>query len=549
VQFAARCGLVLVHRTPTRLALREPSGLLREYEILHEMPFSPELKRMGVMLRHCATDDITFYVKGADTAMAERIAISDWLEEEVGNLAREGLRTLVVACKQLSEQQYAEFAKEMSRAKLAKAGRSAAVRAVFDSLQEEMQLLCITAVEDRLQANVRPTLELLRDANVKTWMLTGDKLETAQIVAQNASLVAKHQPFYKLTARSERDARQQLQGYPQGVINAPCLILDGSTLELCTAHHVKLFVEVACAAPSVIVCRCTPTQKAGIVTLLRQHTLSTTAAIGDGGNDVAMIHAAHVGIGVEGREGRQAALASDFSISTFSHISRLILWHGRNCYLRSATLSQFIIHRGLIISFIQLVFSSLFYFRPIPLYSGLLVLGYATIFTTGPVFSLVLDEDVSESNALKFPELYHELQQRRYLSVKTFLVWSWKALYQGAVIMLGGILLFESRFVHVTGITFTSLILTENLMVCVEIKRWHPLMLLAQVLSMFLYAGCLIGLSSEGMNGTSEIDMNFVLSVPFIWRVAVLTAASTVPIWAGRVISHYCSPKIAAKLS
>ena len=90
-----------------------------------------------------------------------------------------------------------------------------------------------------------------------------------------------------------------------------------------------------------------------MVRLIRQHTKACTAAIGDGGNDVGMIQAAHVGIGVEGREGRQAALAADFSIRQFSHLSRLVLWHGRNCYLRSATLSQFVIHRGLIISFIQ----------------------------------------------------------------------------------------------------------------------------------------------------------------------------------------------------
>ena len=98
--------------------------------------------------------------------------------------------------------------------------------------------------------------------------------------------------------------------------------------------------------------------------------------------------------------------------SGFSYLGRLVLWHGRNCYLRSATLSQFVIHRGLIIAVIQAVFSALFYFAPIPLYNGVLVVGYATLFTTGPVFSLVLDEDVSESNALKFPQLYRELQVR-----------------------------------------------------------------------------------------------------------------------------------------
>ena len=411
-----------------------------------------------------------------------------------------------------------------------------------------MQVVCVTGVEDRLQPHVRTTLEMLRGANIRTWMLTGDKLETATIVAQNAALVARNQPTYTILARSSAEARQQLNGYPQGAVNAPCLILTGATLETCIEHHTRLLIEVACAAPTVVVCRCSPTQKAVIVKLLRQHTGKCTAAIGDGGNDVGMIHAAHVGIGVEGREGRQAALAAVFSVALFHYIARLFLWHGRNNYLRSATLSQFVIHRGMIISFIQLVFSSLFYFRPIPLYSSALVLGYATVFTTGPVFSLVLDEDVSESNALKFPELYRELQKRRYLSLKTFLLWTWKALYQGGVIMLGGVLLFEQRFVHVVGITFTSLILTENLMVAVEVKQWHAIMLLAQVLTFLVYVGALVALSSPTMI-EATFDLEFILTVGFLWRVALLTAASTLPIWAGKVFSNICAPKLVTKLS
>ena len=548
VQFAARCGIVLTRRTPSTMTLRDQTGFLRVYEVLHEMPFSSELKRMGVLLRHVPSGEVLFYVKGADSVMMDRVSGADWVEEEVGNLAREGLRTLVVAYRSLTEGQYAAFAAELHKARLAKSGRNAAVRSAFEMLEEGMAVLCITAVEDRLQANVRTTLEMLRGANVRTWMLTGDKLETATIVAQNSSLVARHQAFYTVNVRSRAEARQQLNGYPQGTINAPCLILDGASLDLCVEHVKLLFIEVACAAPTVVVCRCSPTQKASIVTLLREHTNKCTAAIGDGGNDVGMIHAAHVGIGVEGREGRQAALAADFSVTQFSHVARLVLWHGRNCYLRSATLSQFVIHRGLIISTIQLVFSSLFYFRPIQLYNGLLVLGYATIFTSGPVISLVLDEDVSEMNALKFPELYRELQKRRYLSIKTFLLWAWKALYQGGVIMLGGVLLFEQRFVHVVGITFTALILTENLMVAVEVKKGHPFMLLAQVLTLLVYVAALVALSSP-MLLDATFDLQFILTVDYAWRTALLTAASTVPIWFGKWFSNYLAPSFSERIA
>lgn len=506
---------------------------------------------MGVLLRERESGRISFFVKGADTVMGERIRPSDWMEEEVGNLAREGLRTLVVAEKRLTALQYEHFAREMARARRtsARGGRAEAVRAALEMLQEDMRLVCVTAVEDRLQPHVRATLELLRGANVRTWMLTGDKSETAKVIARNAGLASRHQSFYDCAVSSPSEARQQLMSYPQGSLDAPCLVLDGASLALCVAHQQRLFMEVACAAPTVICCRCAPTQKAELCALLRRtKPKACVAAIGDGGNDVGMIQAAHVGIGVEGREGRQAAMAAEFSIREFSHLGRLVLWHGRNCYLRSATLSQFIIHRGLIISVVQAAFSALFYFAPIALYNGVLVAGYATLFTTGPVFSLVLDEDVSETNALKFPELYRELQKRRYLSLKTFLIWTWKALYQGGVIMLGGILLFEQRYSHVVGITFTALILTELIMVAVEVKRWHPLMLLAQVLALLIYVGCIVALSSPDLV-EATFDINFMLSVAFALRVAILTTASTVPIWFGKICTQYCAPRVVSKLS
>ena len=155
--------------------------------------------------------------------------------------------------------------------------------------------------------------------------------------------------------------------------------------------------------------------------------------IGDGGNDVSMIQAADVGsslfprfqrqkkkrrltlfarflgVGIVGKEGKQASLAADFSVTQFSFLTKLLLWHGRNSYRRSAKLAQFVIHRGLIISVMQAVFSAIFYFAPIGLYQGWLMVGYATVYTMAPVFSLVLDRDVNEDLALLYPELYKEL--------------------------------------------------------------------------------------------------------------------------------------------
>ena len=101
-------------------------------------------------------------------------------------------------------------------------------------------------------------------------------------------------------------------------------------IQLCLTHYELEFVELACQSPAVVCCRCSPTHKAHVVQLLCSHTKKPVSAIGDGGNDVSMIQAANVGIGIVGKEGKQASLAADFSITSFNHISRLLVWHGRN---------------------------------------------------------------------------------------------------------------------------------------------------------------------------------------------------------------------------
>jgi phospholipid-translocating ATPase len=155
--------------------------------------------------------------------------------------------------------------------------------------------------------------------------------------------------------------------------------------------------------------------------------------VGDGGNDVGMILEADVGIGIVGKEGMQASLASDFSILEFGYLRNLILWHGRLSYKRSSVLSQFVIHRGLIISVIQGIFIILFYFVAIPIYNGFLMLGYATVYTSLPVFSLVFDSDTSVDAVLKFPPLYKSLQKGRSLNFKTFCIWVWQSIFQVSI--------------------------------------------------------------------------------------------------------------------
>ncbi|XP_063921881.1 probable phospholipid-transporting ATPase IIB isoform X2 [Zophobas morio] len=541
VQWTHEVGLALSRRDLSSMQLRGPDGRLYNYNILQIFPFTSETKRMGVIMKDLQTGEIVFYLKGADVVMSPIVQYTDWLDEEVGNMARDGLRTLVVARKLLTEEQYVDFESRYNAARLSVTDRVARVAQVVESLEREMELLCITGVEDKLQDNVRPTLELLRNAGIKIWMLTGDKLETATCIAKSSRLVSRTQSLHILKKVVTRtDAHLELNAFRRKQDCA--LVISGESLEVCLSYYQQEFMELATAAPAVVCCRCSPTQKAQVVQLIQKHTGKRTAAVGDGGNDVSMIQQADAGIGIEGREGKQASLAGDFSIPQFSHLANLLLVHGRRSYKRSASLAQFVIHRGLIISTMQAVFSSVFYLSSVALYQGFLTVGYATVYTMFPVFSLVLDQDVSAEIALTYPELYKELAKGRSLSYKTFFMWVLISIYQGGVIMYGALLLFEDEFIHIVAISFSSLILTELIMVALNIRTWHYLMILAELLSLVLYLLSLIVLHDY-------FDSEFIRTEDFIWKVLVITLVSCLPLYILKFLRKKFSPPSYSKLS
>lgn len=193
VHWTQQVGLTLSRRDLTSMQLHAPDSRLYNYSILQVFPFTSETKRMGVIVKDLQSGEIFFYLKGADVVMSSIVQYTDWLDEECGNMARDGLRTLVVARKLLSEEQYNDFEHRYNAARMSVTDRVARVAQVVESLEREMELLCVTGVEDKLQDNVRPTLEHLRNAGIKIWMLTGDKLETATCIAKSSQLVSRAQ--------------------------------------------------------------------------------------------------------------------------------------------------------------------------------------------------------------------------------------------------------------------------------------------------------------------------------------------------------------------
>lgn len=541
VQWTESVGLTLVFRDRTRIELQTPAGTRIAYEVLDIFPFTSESKRMGIIVRDVQTGEISFCQKGADVVMARIVQRSDWLEEECGNMAREGLRTLVIARKKLSSAGFEDFKSRYQAASVKIENRNEAMASVVSEyLEHELELLGLTGVEDKLQEDVKPTLELLRNAGIKIWMLTGDKIETATVIAISTKLVARNQYIHQVAKlKTSDEAREQLE-FLQSKLDC-CLVIDGESLQLCLNIFKNEFIEIATKLSAVVACRCSPTQKADVARLIRSYTKKRVCCIGDGGNDVSMIQAADVGVGIVGKEGKQASLAADFSVTQFSFLTKLLVWHGRNSYRRSAKLAQFVIHRGLIISVMQAVFSAIFYFAPIALYQGWLMAGYATAYTMAPVFSLVLDRDVNEDLALLYPELYKDLTKGRALSFKTFFMWLMISIYQGAAIMIMSLLLFENEFLNIVAISFTALILNELIMVALEITTWHIYMVVAEVVTLMLYAVSMAFLPEY-------FDLSFVISLRFAWKVAAIVAVSALPLYIIKLIRSRVRPATYSKL-
>lgn len=501
VKWTQAVGLQLVHRDRKGMTLQSVEVLqpVVRVRILNIFPFTSSSKRMGIVVQFCENiavstntydrGEIWFYQKGADTVMKSIVAANDWLDEETANMAREGLRTLVIGRKQLSSQQYQEFSKKYTEASLSINNReSGMARIVGKYLERNLELLGVTGVEDKLQKDVKISLELLRNAGIKIWMLTGDKVETARCVAISAKLVSRGQYIHTIASlKRKEDANNHLEFLRSKLDSA--LLIDGESLSLLLMHFCTEFISVAVLLPAVIACRCSPTQKADVAHLIRNFTKKRICCIGDGGNDVSMIQAADVGVGIVGKEGRQASLAADFSIVQFCHLTKLLVWHGRNSYKRSAKLAQFVIHRGLIISICQTMYSIAIKFEPEGLYKDWLLVGYATIYTMAPVFSLVLDKDVDENLANIYPELYKELTTGSSLSYHTFFVWVLVSVYQGSLIQGLSQILTGVDGPRMVSVSFTVLIFNELCMVAFEITTWHPLMIASLVGTAIIYVG------------------------------------------------------------
>lgn len=545
VKFTESVGLKLVQRDRNSMVIKHLRlNQSYKFEILYNFPFSSDTKRMGIVIHDTTNNEYYFLEKGADSVMINIVNQNDWLEEETSNMAREGLRTLVIGRKKLSDKTLNEFTKHYKEANLAMYDRETLLQKVVSTyLEKNLELLGLTGVEDKLQQNVKSSIELLRNAGIKIWMLTGDKVETAKCVSISCKLVTRGQFIHQITKINHPDlALSHLETLKLNLNSV--LLIDGESLLIYMKHYKKEFFKLAIQLPTVIACRCSPQQKADIAITIKEITGKRICCIGDGGNDVSMIQAADVGVGIVGKEGKQASLAADFSIDQFYYLCKLLLWHGRNSYKRSAKLGQFIIHRGLLISVCQAVYSISSDFEPLALYQGFLMVGYATIYTMMPVFSLTLDCDINENLTKVYPELYKELTLGKSLSYRTFFMWCLISLFQGCVIQLLSQkfqTILPARFTLMVSISFSALIFNELIMVCLQINQWNKIMIITLIITSVIYSFSVPVL-------TDYFDLNYITSFSFFWQLILILILSLFPIWLIQTINRKLRPPSYAKV-
>jgi len=248
-----------------------------------------------------------------------------------------------------------------------------------------------------------------------------------------------------------------------------------------------------------------------------------------------------VGIGVEGVEGKQASMAADFSILKFAHCLRLVTWHGRNAYKRSCHLSQFIMHRGIVYAVVQSVFSLIFAGTTMSVFNGYLLMGYATVFTMAPVFSLVLDEDHREDDVSEFPQLYKELLKSRAMNTRSFLQWLWVSFFQGGTMMTITLVIITDELFQMVSIVYTALLITEltivagamNFRILWKQRRLHvALFIAAEVFSLLCFFAAALLLPDT-------FDKNFFFSLRFVRLTTIVCVGSIGPIFILWLIGRY----------
>ena len=480
----------------------------KKFEKLQIIEFNSDRKRETIIVK---TPDgkIILYCKGADSIIEQRLStksnnqILKQCKYYVDKFSAQGLRTLFIAMKVMSDKEYTIFEKELNESMMSLEDKDKKVNEVYDKIEKNLYLIGTTIVEDKLQDKVPETIRDLRLAKIKIWMLTGDKMNTAYNIGLSCNLISRNMKIFnicgiepkkdlhtlKIINKEERDnviiefskIFQKYKGEfdsketPQYGI----LVDEKALLTINEDEEIqKIFLDIAKDAVAVICCRVSPLQKSQVVKLMKNYNPnSKTLAIGDGGNDVSMIMEAHIGVGIYGEEGMRAVQSSDYAIGEFRILRSLLLFHGRTNYIRNADCILYFFYKNFVFTFLQFIYGFYCNFTGQTIIDDWFITLFNLLFTSLPLGAkALLDHDVKPDDGeiiyLMQPFLYLENRENPIFSIKHFFMTLLKGTIH-SLINIFWVLYMADESINekgkMGGLWFCSVNLFTNILVIVSI--------------------------------------------------------------------------------
>ncbi|XP_043744731.1 phospholipid-transporting ATPase IC isoform X1 [Cervus elaphus] len=565
VSAARNFGFVFLARTQNTITISE-LGTERTYHVLALLDFNSDRKRMSIIVR-TPEGNIRLYCKGADIVIYERLHRTNPTKQETQDaldiFASETLRTLCLCYKEIEEKEFEEWNKKFMAASVASTNRDEALDKVYEEIEKDLILLGATAIEDKLQDGVPETISKLSKADIKIWVLTGDKKETAENIGFACELLTEdtticygedisallhtrmenqrnrggvyakfvpqvYEPFFPsggnraliitgswlneilLEKKSKRSKILKLK-FPRTEEERRLRTQSMRRLEVKKEQQQQNFVDLACECSAVICCRVTPKQKAMVVDLVKRYKKAITLAIGDGANDVNMIKTAHIGVGISGQEGMQAVMSSDYSFAQFRHLQRLLLVHGRWSYIRMCKFLRYFFYKNFAFTLVHFWYSFFNGYSAQTAYEDWFITLYNVLYSSLPVLLMgLLDQDVSDKLSLRFPGLYVVGQRDLLFNYRRFFV----SLLHGALTSLVLFFIPYGAYTQTMGqdgeapsdyqsfaVTIASaLIITVNFQIGLDTSYWTFVNAFSIFGSIALYFGIMFDFHSAGIH-------------------------------------------------